>query len=606
MKLLAAQSASAAGQLVRVKPDHDDSDKLLQDADNALGEPFASKAQQKWAFANKMPFAKKWADITNFKHLPEKVKLKKKKSASEETTEAVDYSPTTVPGPYDAKTQSKDTLSSRTSHDTYGGTAKTSTIPSKHKNQESQQNLRETLTFYPMLIEGSYDPETRTADVLIIEEGLGNRRDKHYYGTDTLLTAVAQGVFEGAQAYADHPSRTEESDRPERSVRDLIGYYYDVRSTKSAANKAAICAKLKIQEGQDWAFGLIREAIDYAKRFPGKVYAGLSINADGDVSPAEVGGQQVNYVHSITDVFSADLVTRPARGGKFLTLVENARGAQGDTMKATVLEAARRLQAEVAKGEKGEVDPGDLAIVLSHVKESAGSDDGVTNAQESKGGNAVSDNAGLKSVGGVKHGVDADNDADDEADVKEARSKADKASADLIAKAKESNVKPDELQAVAKLHESAVKNLETVRAAAIARIAAAKANIPDVQRFSSLYEAARIEAQTSLASNTKQTIDTLRKDLAEAKARIAFKESVELVKGKLIASDLPEAWASRLMPQLIGKTAQEMDSLIETETKALAELGVSKKTIGGNRERTHFTEASAGELTGALLSGLGD
>jgi hypothetical protein len=40
--------------------------------------PFKSLQQEHWAFATKQPFAKKWADMTNQKSLPKKVKKKKK------------------------------------------------------------------------------------------------------------------------------------------------------------------------------------------------------------------------------------------------------------------------------------------------------------------------------------------------------------------------------------------------------------------------------------------------------------------------------------------------------------------------------------------------
>lgn len=36
--------------------------------------PFVSKAQEKWAFSTKQPFAKKWAGITNQKSLPKRIK----------------------------------------------------------------------------------------------------------------------------------------------------------------------------------------------------------------------------------------------------------------------------------------------------------------------------------------------------------------------------------------------------------------------------------------------------------------------------------------------------------------------------------------------------
>ncbi len=40
--------------------------------------PFKSKAQEKWAFSTKQPFAKKWAKMTNQKALPKRV-IKAKK-----------------------------------------------------------------------------------------------------------------------------------------------------------------------------------------------------------------------------------------------------------------------------------------------------------------------------------------------------------------------------------------------------------------------------------------------------------------------------------------------------------------------------------------------
>lgn len=41
------------------------------------GGHFVSRRQQRWAFAKGEPFAKRWGDNTNFKHLPERVKKHK-------------------------------------------------------------------------------------------------------------------------------------------------------------------------------------------------------------------------------------------------------------------------------------------------------------------------------------------------------------------------------------------------------------------------------------------------------------------------------------------------------------------------------------------------
>lgn len=43
--------------------------------------PFASKAQQRFAFATHQPWAKEFADKTNFKNLPDKKKNDDKKKA---------------------------------------------------------------------------------------------------------------------------------------------------------------------------------------------------------------------------------------------------------------------------------------------------------------------------------------------------------------------------------------------------------------------------------------------------------------------------------------------------------------------------------------------
>ncbi len=617
--LVESTSSSAAGQLLRVRS-ADDKD--------VLGEPFASRQQAKWAFATKQPFAKEFADKTNFKKLPVKVKHKEgvdyshfalplkrknpvlalqaqaKKSdvlevndpvmSRQNIAENVDWGNKNVPGPFDAKTLRKDTTSPKTSHkdeitdypkDMTTTAADTSGSGDLKEKGKKKAAAKETLVFNPRLLEGSYDPATRTANVIIIAEGMGNRRDKHYYGADTLHDAVLNHIFDGAQAYADHPSASEETDRPERSIRDLFGYYFDSRITESNG-RVAISAKLKIQEGQDWAIGLIKEAIEYSKKFPDKVYAGISINADGDVAPSEVNGQEVNYVHRITDAFSADVVTKPARGGKFLALIESASGAhKGANMTANKLaEAAAALRAQMRDKF---VDPSTLESFLKEAeamadkecaeaksKESKGSDDGVTDAKESKGGSAVADVVDKRGVSG---GVDGDNDGDDEAKVKEG---AFPGAAKPFGKTKESDTPSKE----SKISESDVSKIHPT-----------------------LFASALTEARRIVEADSKATTDDLRKKLAEANAKLSLRESVDLAKGKLKASALPDSAAIRLLESIVGRTSEEMDRLIENESKYLAEIGVTaKKTIGGNPERVSVRESDIKANTSAIFAGLGE
>lgn len=156
----------------------------------------------------------------------------------------------------------------------------------------------------------------REAPVIIIKEGMGNLADRHFYSAELLQKIVS--MFDGVKAYADHPSKTEESDRPERSIKDIVGYYHSPRVTM-VEGKTAIAAILKINHGPayDWAWDLVKEAAIFAKRFENRDYVGISINAWGASHPVEHEGGIVNMVDDLTEVQSADIVTQAGAGGGF-------------------------------------------------------------------------------------------------------------------------------------------------------------------------------------------------------------------------------------------------------------------------------------------------
>src|SRR6266852_5962606 len=54
--------------------------------------------------------------------------------------------------------------------------------------------------------------------VTIIEEGMGNSKDKNFYSGDALQTGAQ--LFNGAKAYADHPDAIKEKTLPERSMKE--------------------------------------------------------------------------------------------------------------------------------------------------------------------------------------------------------------------------------------------------------------------------------------------------------------------------------------------------------------------------------------------------
>jgi len=189
------------------------------------------------------------------------------------------------------------------------------------------------ITFLPLReADGvSIDRGNRKARVIIITEGLGNLRDKNFYTAEAVHSAVE--TFEGKQFFIDHPSEDEEETRPERSVRDLAGYFSEcqvgsVPDLETGEKLVACFATLNFSHstGGQLALDQVETALEYQRRYPTskEVYAGISVNGGGVSHPGTIKGMAVNMVTEIQEAFSADIVTKPARGGRFLALMKEA------------------------------------------------------------------------------------------------------------------------------------------------------------------------------------------------------------------------------------------------------------------------------------------
>jgi len=164
------------------------------------------------------------------------------------------------------------------------------------------------------------------ASVILISEGKGNLADRNYYPAPTLQRAVADGLFEGAQSYFDHPTRTEDREQPERSVRQLAGYFSNAKIA-TIGGLISVVASFSPQAGNQRVLELLRTSISYAREFPNGSYVGLSINAIGSGSSVEIDGQTWNRVDRFESVQSVDFVTRAGARGRILSLQESFRMA---------------------------------------------------------------------------------------------------------------------------------------------------------------------------------------------------------------------------------------------------------------------------------------
>lgn len=183
-------------------------------------------------------------------------------------------------------------------------------------------------------------------EVILIREGMGNFKDRFFYTKEALQGAVASKLFDGTQCYADHPTEIEEQVQPERSTRDILGYYDKVEYQEADDGTGLLVATLNVANSisLDWAMSLLTNSIDYSTKFRETDLVGLSINASGSASPVGIddllsqklsqsvlaklneakaqGISEINVVNELKDAVSVDLVTKAGAGGKILKMLE--------------------------------------------------------------------------------------------------------------------------------------------------------------------------------------------------------------------------------------------------------------------------------------------
>lgn len=165
----------------------------------------------------------------------------------------------------------------------------------KHLKEHGAHPLREGL--------GARQGQRR--EITIIRAGWGAsgyyseevlRRDGHIFGP-------------GTKMYIDHPTRTEETDRPERSVTDLAATIVEP-PRMAGIDLVSVCEVKK-----HWVETIDEIAADI----------GLSIRAWGEDEWGDAGGRSGPIVTSLLEAQSVDFVTEPGAGGKVGRMIEESR-----------------------------------------------------------------------------------------------------------------------------------------------------------------------------------------------------------------------------------------------------------------------------------------
>jgi len=161
-----------------------------------------------------------------------------------------------------------------------------------------------------VLLEEANDKDSNVFPIKIIQPGWGS---SGYYPKEVLARDAA--VFRaGLQMFWDHPSITQETDRPERSLRDLAGVLASSAEWKdNGMNGAGLYASAKVFEPYVSA---VRELAPHI---------GVSIRASGVAADGEADGENGLIIEEITDAASVDFVTMPGAGGKVIEMFESYR-----------------------------------------------------------------------------------------------------------------------------------------------------------------------------------------------------------------------------------------------------------------------------------------
>jgi len=130
-----------------------------------------------------------------------------------------------------------------------------------------------------------------------------------YYPGDVLRRDGATAFPAGTHVYLDHPSSSEETDRPERSVRDLAGVLVEDANFEDGPDGAGLFARVQF----------LPHVKDLVKSIAKHV--GLSIRAAGEIEETPTG----RVVQSIKHGLSVDVVTRAGAGGRLITMTESTK-----------------------------------------------------------------------------------------------------------------------------------------------------------------------------------------------------------------------------------------------------------------------------------------
>jgi hypothetical protein len=165
------------------------------------------------------------------------------------------------------------------------------------------------------------DAPTTGIPVQLISAGPGNPHDRNYYTPEFIAQVLETAKFDGVQCYYNHPSKWDEENQPERSVKNIAGWFSDstagVHTSNELGDQPAALATFHAVVGDSMASQLLATAREYAASYPDGEFIGFSIYSYGVADGTRtIDGEEWTNVVAMAECISVDLVTHAGARGK--------------------------------------------------------------------------------------------------------------------------------------------------------------------------------------------------------------------------------------------------------------------------------------------------
>jgi len=424
------------------------------------------------------------------------------------------------------------------------------------------------------------DAEKRVIRCILITEGPGNQVDKRFYTRAFIEDAAVK--YEGARAFLNHATETERQERSEGDVRLQCGYYsnLEVQPTtdpETGKQVAGVFGDLNVDESDagDEAWSKAQAQIEYAKKFPNspEVYVGLSINGGGiPDGTVMINGERWTQMVGVGQADSVDVVTRPARGGRFLALAESAKQETDMNKKLRKLlaklgESKKAFDAEKNEGKKilleAEMETLQKEITEASVVIKPGAKDDDTDGGDDKDDEDESEQE--------DEAEEAENESEDESEDEDGE-----APVPMAALKKKVPKMPDESDEdhesrIKAIHGIATKGAESRRGQeSISGLSAKQLRKLHPTLFNQVAESVRknLGAQRNDIGSLKGRVRELEAQLAESKVKERILDDTQEARKLLAEAKVPKVYLD--IKDLLGLTTEQKRRQIE-RTLALVE-----------------------------------